>query len=161
LFYCQSCKTPTRKSLPWQRLHWQFLHKTHTHTYLITNRILPYNFTILHSTVGRQVKDKWGWPLSTLCSYITKQFHIQTVKNCNSVILYIFRTTDITSMHWFVPLLYSIYWSPTCFGSILPSSGSFLDPSELLEILVQIEWVVYVSVSQPPDRGPVPGPGIN
>jgi hypothetical protein len=31
--------------------------------------------------------------------------------------------------------------APTCFGSSLPSSGSFLDPSELLEI--QIEWVVY------------------
>jgi hypothetical protein len=29
----------------------------------------------------------------------------------------------------------------TCFGSSLPSSGSFFDPSELLEI--QIEWVVY------------------
>jgi hypothetical protein len=41
------------------------------------------------------------------------------------------------TMHWFVPLLYS-----TCFGSNLPSSGSFLDPSELLEI--QIEWVVYL-----------------
>jgi hypothetical protein len=31
--------------------------------------------------------------------------------------------------------------APTCFGSGLPSSGSFLDPSDLLEI--QIEWVVY------------------
>jgi hypothetical protein len=31
---------------------------------------------------------------------------------------------------------------PTCFGSTLPSSGSFLDPSELLEI--QIEWVVLL-----------------
>jgi hypothetical protein len=31
--------------------------------------------------------------------------------------------------------------APTYFGSSLPSSGSFLDPSELLEI--QIEWVVY------------------
>jgi hypothetical protein len=31
--------------------------------------------------------------------------------------------------------------APTCFGSSLPSSGSFLDPSGLLEI--QIEWVVY------------------
>jgi hypothetical protein len=30
---------------------------------------------------------------------------------------------------------------PTCFGSSLPSSGGFLDPSEVLEI--QIEWVVY------------------
>jgi hypothetical protein len=32
--------------------------------------------------------------------------------------------------------------APTCFGSSLPSSGSFLDPSELLEI--QIEWMVYL-----------------
>jgi hypothetical protein len=31
--------------------------------------------------------------------------------------------------------------APTCFGSSLPSSWSFLDPSELLEI--PIEWVVY------------------
>src|SRR5215510_12541522 len=37
------------------------------------------------------------------------------------------------------PLFYIL--APTCFGSSLPSSGSFLDPSELLEI--QIEWVVY------------------
>jgi hypothetical protein len=31
--------------------------------------------------------------------------------------------------------------APTCFGSSLPSLGSLLDPSELLQI--QIEWVVY------------------
>jgi hypothetical protein len=31
--------------------------------------------------------------------------------------------------------------APTCLGSSLPSSGSLLDPSELLEM--QIEWVVY------------------
>jgi hypothetical protein len=31
--------------------------------------------------------------------------------------------------------------APTCFGSSLSSSGSFLDPSELLEI--QMDWVVY------------------
>jgi hypothetical protein len=37
------------------------------------------------------------------------------------------------------PLFYVL--APTCFGSSLPSSGSFLDPSELPEIL--IEWVVY------------------
>jgi hypothetical protein len=37
------------------------------------------------------------------------------------------------------PLFYVL--APKCFGSSLPSSGSFLDPSELLEI--QIEWVVY------------------
>jgi hypothetical protein len=38
------------------------------------------------------------------------------------------------------PLFYVL--APTCFGCSLPSSGSFLDPSELLEI--QIEWVVYL-----------------
>jgi hypothetical protein len=37
------------------------------------------------------------------------------------------------------PLFYIL--AVTYFGSNLPSSGSFLDPSELLEI--QIEWVVY------------------
>jgi hypothetical protein len=37
------------------------------------------------------------------------------------------------------PLFYVL--APTCFGSSLPSSGSFLDTSELIEI--QIEWVVY------------------
>jgi hypothetical protein len=37
------------------------------------------------------------------------------------------------------PLFYIL--APTCFDSSLPSSGSFLYPSELLEI--QIEWVVY------------------
>jgi hypothetical protein len=31
--------------------------------------------------------------------------------------------------------------APICFGSSLSSSGSFLDPSEFLEI--RIEWVVY------------------
>jgi hypothetical protein len=36
------------------------------------------------------------------------------------------------------PLLYIL--APTCFGSSLPSSGSFLEPSELPEI--QLEWVV-------------------
>jgi hypothetical protein len=38
------------------------------------------------------------------------------------------------------PLLYIL--ARTCFGSSVPSSRSFLDPSELLEI--QIEWVVYL-----------------
>jgi hypothetical protein len=36
------------------------------------------------------------------------------------------------------PLFYIL--APTCFGSSLPSSESFLDVSELLEI--QIEWLV-------------------
>jgi hypothetical protein len=33
------------------------------------------------------------------------------------------------------PLLYIL--APTCFGSSLPSLGSFLDPSELLEIQIE------------------------
>jgi hypothetical protein len=37
------------------------------------------------------------------------------------------------------PLFYIL--APTCFGSSLPSSGSFLGPPELLEM--QIKWVVY------------------
>jgi hypothetical protein len=37
------------------------------------------------------------------------------------------------------PLFYVL--NPTYICSILPSSGSFLDPPELVEI--QIEWVVY------------------
>jgi hypothetical protein len=54
------------------------------------------------------------------------------------------------------PLLYIL--APTCFDSSLPSSGSFLDPSELPEI--QIEWLVYHimcgHVACVPDcRGPV------
>jgi hypothetical protein len=38
------------------------------------------------------------------------------------------------------PLFFYVL-GPTCFGSDLPSSGSVVDPFELLEI--QIEWVVY------------------
>jgi hypothetical protein len=44
------------------------------------------------------------------------------------------------NMHWLYQS-FILYTAPTCFGSSLPSSGSFLDPSELLEI--EIERVVY------------------
>jgi hypothetical protein len=44
-----------------------------------------------------------------------------------------------------VPLLYSVLF-PTCFGSNLPSSGSLLGFSELLEI--QIEWYIIRGVSK-------------
>jgi hypothetical protein len=40
------------------------------------------------------------------------------------------------------PLFYVL--APTCFGSSLPLSGSFLDPPELLEI--KIECVVYLKI---------------
>jgi hypothetical protein len=43
-------------------------------------------------------------------------------------------STDCTT-----PLFYVLV--PACFGSSLPSSGSLLDPPELLEI--QTAWVVY------------------
>jgi hypothetical protein len=42
--------------------------------------------------------------------------------------------------------------APTCFGSKLPSSGSFLDRSELLEL--QMEWVVYRIMSGDVACGP-------
>jgi hypothetical protein len=54
---------------------------------------------------------------------------LNTGGRCEAIFVFDFTT----------PLLYilaSIY-----FSSSLPSSGSFLDPSELLEI--QIEWVAY------------------
>jgi hypothetical protein len=51
----------------------------------------------------------------------------------------------------FTTLLFYIL-APTCFGSSLPSSGSFLDPSELLEI--HIEWVVYLKcITDKPSNG--------
>jgi hypothetical protein len=43
------------------------------------------------------------------------------------------------ALNFTTPVFYIL--APTCFDSSLPSSGSFLDLSELLEIL--IEWVVY------------------
>jgi hypothetical protein len=54
------------------------------------------------------------------------------------------------------PLFYIL--APTCFDSSLPSSGSVLDPSVLLEI--QTEWVVYhimcgYEACVPECRGPV------
>jgi hypothetical protein len=49
------------------------------------------------------------------------------------------RNNQHYAMMFSIPLLCIL--APTCFGRSLPSSGSFLDPSELLEI--QIEWVVY------------------
>jgi hypothetical protein len=50
---------------------------------------------------------------------------------------------SINNQHYALICTTSLFYilAPTCFDSSLPSSGSFLDPSELLEI--QIEWVVY------------------
>jgi hypothetical protein len=54
------------------------------------------------------------------------------------IIIYVTKTTNTcTELHHF---LFNMQ-TPTYFGSGLPSSGSFLDSSELLEM--QIEWVVY------------------
>jgi hypothetical protein len=49
------------------------------------------------------------------------------------------RNNQYYALIFTTPLFYIL--APTCFGSSLRSSGSLLDPSELLEI--QIEWVVY------------------
>jgi hypothetical protein len=45
------------------------------------------------------------------------------------------RNNQLCALIWTTPLLYILV--PTCFGSSLPSSGSFLDPSELLEMQIE------------------------
>jgi hypothetical protein len=65
----------------------------------------------------------------------------QTFNEFNVRIMHIRRSRN--NQHYTLicttPLFYIL--APTCFGSSLSSSGSFVSPSELLEI--QIEWVVY------------------
>jgi hypothetical protein len=55
---------------------------------------------------------------------------------------YIIRCSS-NNQHYALICTTSLFYilAPTCFGSSLPYSGSFLDPSELPEI--QIKWVVY------------------
>jgi hypothetical protein len=62
---------------------------------------------------------------------VTFRFVAQCLNHC---------TTACPALICTTPLFYVL--AATCFGSSLPSSGSFLDPSELLEI--QIEWAVYL-----------------
>jgi hypothetical protein len=58
----------------------------------------------------------------------------------NHVMLCLFiRNDQQYALIFTTPLFYVL--APTCFGSSLPSSGNYLDPSELPEI--QIEWAVY------------------
>jgi hypothetical protein len=111
------------------------MHKIHAHTYLITNRILPYNFTILHSTGSRHMKDEWRWPISTLCCYISKHFHIQTVKKSNNLVLYIFRTTGKFYL-FSVQLACSIYSPVTAHEiKIIIPRYSLLQVSDILSHL--------------------------
>jgi hypothetical protein len=65
---------------------------------------------------------------------LEKYSYFRFNENCIS------RTTICTDCT--TPLFYIL--APTCFGISLPSSGSLLDPTELLEI--QIRWVVYHNV---------------
>jgi hypothetical protein len=52
-------------------------------------------------------------------------------------------TSSRNNKHYALICTISLFYilAPTCFGSSLPLSGSFLDSSKLREI--QIEWVVY------------------
>jgi hypothetical protein len=68
-----------------------------------------------------------------LAPFITQSVHYKTKYNLCS------RNNQHYALN-FTTHLFNIL-APTCFGSSLPSTGSYLDPSELLEI--QIEWVVY------------------
>jgi hypothetical protein len=53
----------------------------------------------------------------------------------------IFLVEITNNLHWLYHSFFFYKLAPTCFCSSLSSSGSFLDPSELLEL--QMEWVVY------------------
>jgi hypothetical protein len=94
-----------------------------------------------------------------LCSQMPKTLPSGQCYSNNLLLLFLlptFMDSDILSFHMVclyrpqnsnqhfalicnTPLFYILV--STCFGSSLPSSGSFLEPSELLKI--QIEWVVY------------------
>jgi hypothetical protein len=75
--------------------------------------------------------------------------HVEAIKTTYFVASSRFFIFTVCTMHCHLNIKYALTCSirlfnvlaPTCFGSSLPSSGSFLDPPELLEI--QIEWVVY------------------
>jgi hypothetical protein len=47
-------------------------------------------------------------------------------------------------MHWIITSLFNVQ-ATTCFGSSLPSLGSFLDPCELLEQIGGFSYNVYVA----------------
>jgi hypothetical protein len=61
-----------------------------------------------------------------------RNFYLISLQACN-------RNNQLYALICTIPLFYKL--APRCFGSSLSSSGSFLNPSELLEI--QIEWLVY------------------
>jgi hypothetical protein len=54
---------------------------------------------------------------------------------------------SINNQHYELNYITSLFnvQVPTCFGSSLPSSGSFLDPCELLEQIGGISYNVYVA----------------
>jgi hypothetical protein len=54
---------------------------------------------------------------------------------------------SINNQHYALNYITSLFnmQAPTCFGSSFPSSGSFLDPCELLEQIGGISYNVYVA----------------
>jgi hypothetical protein len=75
--------------------------------------------------------------VSCVFRYIVQWSNKCTISSRNNL-------TEMTkNIHWFVPLLYSIYWLLHVSAVACHHQGAsyILDPSELLEI--QIEWVVY------------------
>jgi hypothetical protein len=59
---------------------------------------------------------------------------------CNENIFVVVENNQHYALNCTTPLFNIL--APTCFGSSLPSSGSFLDPFELPEI--QIEWLYII-----------------
>jgi hypothetical protein len=98
-------------------------------------------FNRLHSEEYRKRDNKTRW-WSTDSGYKSDTKHKSQVLRCLMFVPCIIRhSREQPTLHRIVPLLYSIHWLPTCFGSSLPASGSILDPSGLLER--QIKQVIY------------------
>jgi hypothetical protein len=76
----------------------------------------------------------------TINPYRPKETRANSIRTATTIVsLLCSRNDQQYALICTTPLFHIL--AATCFGSSLPSSGSFVDPSELLEI--QIEWVVY------------------
>jgi hypothetical protein len=89
------------------------------------------NATEVMRPLGLTRQEMWVWRYNEVGSW----------KNCYSgtAIRITYSVGSRNNQHYAlictIPLFYILV--PTCFGSSLPSSGSFLDPSELPEIRIE------------------------
>jgi hypothetical protein len=108
------------------------------------------NFGIQTTDAGESPR----WKHTTIFTFVEKLLFLneETVYTimCNIKLLIVFVSVRglvveiTTTKHKFAPLLYSYMLAPTCFGSSLPSSGSFW--IRLSYVKIQIHMVVYHTV---------------